>query len=65
MLMQNLVYQTVTGKSVNKFKNFVNYLSSVFPSVPTHNARLDLLDNNWVTNVNAILGRVGGIFEAK
>ena len=33
-LMQNLVYQTITGKSVNKFKNFVNYLS-VF-SVPVY-----------------------------
>ena len=26
-LMQNLVYQTITGKTVNKFKNCVNYLS--------------------------------------
>ena len=26
-LMQNLVYQILTGKSVNKFKNFVNYPS--------------------------------------
>ena len=26
-LMQNLVYRTITGKSVKKFKNFVNYLS--------------------------------------
>ena len=35
----------------------------MFHSVSTHNARLDLLDNNWVTTVNAILGRVGGIFK--
>ena len=26
-LMQNVVYQTITGKSVKIFKNFVNYLS--------------------------------------
>ena len=26
-LMQNLVYRTITGKSVKKFKNFENYLS--------------------------------------
>ena len=36
-LMQNLVYQTITGKSVKKFKNFVNYLSvySVSQCIPT------------------------------
>ena len=39
-LMQNLVYQTITGKSVKKkkkIKNFVNYLSvfSVSQCIPT------------------------------
>ena len=38
-------------------------MSSVFHSVSTHNTRLDVLDNNWVPTVNAILGRVVGIFK--
>ena len=37
----------------------------MFHSVSTHNARLDLVDNSWVTNVNAILGRVGVMFKTE
>ena len=37
----------------------------MFHSVSIHNAQLDLLDNNWVTTVNTILGREGGIFQTE
>ena len=44
-LMQNLVYQTITGKSEKKkFKNFVNYLRLQCFSVSLHNAPPDLLE---------------------
>ena len=70
----------VEGKSVNAKPRVPNYnrekrqkilklcelpLSSVFHSVSIHNAQLDLLDSNWVTTVNTILGREGGIFQTE
>ena len=54
-LMQNLAYQTITGKSIKKIHKLCEL----------HNAPLDLLDNNWVTTVNTILGREGGIFQTE
>ena len=45
--MQNLVYQTNTGKSVNK--TFVKYLSmihKIIDNTRTHHAQSDFLDNH-------------------
>ena len=45
--MQNLVYQTNTGKSVTKIKTFVTYLSVIhINNTRTHHAQSDPLDNH-------------------